>query len=111
MQQSSNAAAMGGFVILCFILGAITFVIIWLYALTDILKSKFSGNNKIIWFLLIIFLPPLGVILYFLIGRDQKLPSAEENKIIKNAMKDKPKKPEQTTESESKTGKYPLNKH
>ncbi len=110
MQQSSFAATMGGFFFLL-ILGSITFAIIWLYVLTEILKSKFSGNNKIIWFLLILFLPPLGVILYFLIGRDQRLPSAEENLIINNSMKDKSKKSEQTTEPESKTGKYPLNKH
>ena len=44
-----------------------------LLALVDILKSKFEGNNKLIWVLVVILLPILGTILYFLIGRNQKI--------------------------------------
>ncbi|MDD2501228.1 MAG: PLDc N-terminal domain-containing protein [Geobacter sp.] len=46
-------------------------IIIW--ALVDILKSEFTGNNKIVWLLLVIFIPLLGVILYWFIGRGQKI--------------------------------------
>ena len=46
-------------------------LIIW--ALVDILKSEFSGNNKIIWVLVVIFLPLLGSLLYIGIGRSQKI--------------------------------------
>jgi hypothetical protein len=35
--------------------------------------SNFPGNEKIIWVLLIIFLPFLGSVLYFLIGRGQRM--------------------------------------
>ena len=42
-------------------------------ALIDILKSEFSGNIKITWVLLILFLNLVGVILYYALGRRQKV--------------------------------------
>ncbi len=42
-------------------------------ALIDILRNEFSGNNKIIWVLVVLFGNLLGAILYFLIGINQKL--------------------------------------
>lgn len=48
--------------------------VLWLVALVDILKSDFKdGLTKIIWLALVVFLPFLGSILYFFIGRDQKI--------------------------------------
>ena len=44
-----------------------------LLALISALMSDFSGNDKIIWALLIIFLPFLGSVLYFLIGRNNRI--------------------------------------
>lgn len=41
-------------------------------ALISALMNTFRGNDKIIWILLIIFLPFLGSVLYFLIGRNQR---------------------------------------
>jgi hypothetical protein len=46
---------------------------IYIFVLVDILKSEFRGYNKIIWILLVFFLPALGTILYLLIGRKQKV--------------------------------------
>lgn len=43
-----------------------------LLALISALTSEFPGNEKILWVLLIIFLPFLGSLLYFIIGRDQR---------------------------------------
>lgn len=43
-----------------------------LLALISALMNTFQGNEKIIWILLIIFLPFLGSVLYFLIGRSQR---------------------------------------
>jgi hypothetical protein len=48
-------------------------MIIPLIALIDILRSEFSGNNKLIWVLVVLFFPLIGTILYFLIGRGQKV--------------------------------------
>ena len=42
-------------------------------ALVDILKSEFTGNNKIVWVLVVLFANFFGAILYFLIGRKQKI--------------------------------------
>lgn len=42
-------------------------------ALIDILRSEFTGNNKIIWVLVVLFTNFFGAILYFIIGRKQKI--------------------------------------
>ena len=44
-----------------------------LIALIDILKSKFNGNDKIVWLLVVLFLNLFGAVLYFAIGRKQRL--------------------------------------
>jgi hypothetical protein len=57
---------------------AVFIFVIW--TLIDLLRSEFTGNNKIIWLLTIILLPPLGSILYVFIGREQKIqPDKKEN--------------------------------
>ncbi len=45
----------------------------WLFCLYDILKSKFKANEKLIWTLVVIFIPFLGSIFYLAIGRQHKL--------------------------------------
>jgi hypothetical protein len=54
------------FIILCVCL-------LWIIALADILRSEFKGNDKVVWVVVVIFFPFLGSILYFLIGRSQKI--------------------------------------
>ncbi|MBI9039950.1 PLD nuclease N-terminal domain-containing protein [Lutibacter sp.] len=54
-----------------FLLGIIPTII----ALIDILKNEFEGNNKIVWVLVVLFLNLIGAILYFVIGRNQKIKS------------------------------------
>ncbi|MDF1576724.1 MAG: PLDc N-terminal domain-containing protein [Bacteroidales bacterium] len=44
-----------------------------LLALISALMNDFPGNEKIIWVLIILFLPFLGSVLYFLIGRNQRM--------------------------------------
>ncbi|WP_253406471.1 PLD nuclease N-terminal domain-containing protein [Pontibacter sp. HSC-36F09] len=42
--------------------------------MVDLLTSEFENSiNKLIWVLVIVFLPVLGAILYLLIGRKQKI--------------------------------------
>ena len=48
-------------------------LLIPLIALIDILRNEFTGYNKIVWVLVIFFLNIFGAILYFLIGRKQKI--------------------------------------
>jgi heme/copper-type cytochrome/quinol oxidase subunit 4 len=52
---------------------AVSGIILTIIALIDILKSKFEGNNKIVWVLVVLFINLFGAILYFTIGRKQKL--------------------------------------
>ncbi|MBN1471665.1 MAG: PLDc_N domain-containing protein, partial [Syntrophaceae bacterium] len=46
---------------------------IWLIAFMDILKNDFKGNDKLIWLLVVIFVPFIGPLSYLFIGRKQKL--------------------------------------
>jgi hypothetical protein len=57
-------------IILMFILICILPTII---ALIDIVRNEFTGNNKIVWLLVVLFGNFLGAVLYFIIGRKQKL--------------------------------------
>jgi hypothetical protein len=45
----------------------------WIISIIDILKSRFEGNNKIIWLLVVTFLSIPGIILYRVIGKKQKV--------------------------------------
>lgn len=48
--------------------------VLWLWALLDIITSKFQDNlMQIIWLLVVFFLPFIGVILYLLLGRSMKM--------------------------------------
>jgi len=50
--------------------------LLWLIALVDILRHGFKGQNeKLIWLLVILFVPFFGPILYYFIGRKNKLKS------------------------------------
>lgn len=55
----------------------IALIAIWVWALIDILTSKFKEDlMQIVWLLVVFFLPFLGVILYLLIGRSMKVPQS-----------------------------------
>ena len=46
---------------------------LWLFTLIDILRSEFTGSNKVIWFLTVTFIPILGPILYIAMSRRHKI--------------------------------------
>ena len=48
-------------------------ILLPLLALISVLMNEFQGNDKIMWVLIIIFLPFLGSLLYFLIGRNRRI--------------------------------------
>ena len=58
---------------LLFLMISLAGFLLWIFALIDACKSDFNGNNKIIWILLIIFIPFLGSILYFTVGKGQRI--------------------------------------
>lgn len=48
--------------------------VLWLWALVDIITSKFQDNlMQIVWLLIVFFLPFIGVILYLLLGKSMKV--------------------------------------
>ena len=47
--------------------------ILWIIAFVNILRSDFSGNNKIVWLLAVILVPLIGSLAYFFIGRKQRI--------------------------------------
>jgi len=59
-----------------FVIPVLTIVLV-IFALVDILKSEFTGSNKLIWVIVVILLPLLGSILYFAIGTKQKITKQE----------------------------------
>lgn len=45
-------------------------LVTWVYALIDIIKDDYKNDtDKILWFLLVFFLPFLGTIAYYMIGK------------------------------------------
>lgn len=56
-----------------FIIFGIVIGLLFLFSLIDILKNNFADQNKIVWILVVVFIPILGAILYFSIGRNQKI--------------------------------------
>lgn len=57
---------------------AVLFVLgLFIKSLVDVTRSEFTGNNKIIWVLVIIFLPILGSIAYYFIGTKQRIPTSQ----------------------------------
>jgi hypothetical protein len=61
-----------GEIIILFIFGVLPFLLL-LFALIDLLRSNFKGYDKLVWALVVIFIPVIGAILYFVIGRNQKV--------------------------------------
>lgn len=46
-------------------------ILLPIFAIIDILRSRIRENDKIIWIIIIIFIPILGSILYFLLGKNR----------------------------------------
>ncbi len=59
---------------LSIILVAIAFFLIWLATIIDIIRSDFKKDvDKIVWFFFVLIIPPLGMLLYCIIGRSQRI--------------------------------------
>jgi len=61
----------GGILITLFVI--LFIFLLPLLALISALMNDFPGNEKILWVLIILFLPFLGSVLYFLIGRNKRI--------------------------------------
>lgn len=50
---------------------ALLWLIVWLVCLLNIVGSRASVTAKVVWLLLCLFMPPLGLVLWFLFGPRQ----------------------------------------
>ncbi|UNY99552.1 PLDc N-terminal domain-containing protein [Zhouia spongiae] len=57
----------------------VIFIIPLIIAVVDIVRNNFEGSGKIVWLLVVLLLNPVGVVLYFLIGRKQRVAISNEN--------------------------------
>ena len=49
-------------------------ILIYAYTIYDVVTSRFSNSNdRLIWILVVILLPILGTILWFLVGRNKRI--------------------------------------
>lgn len=65
-------------IIVLFVFG-IGMVGIYLYALIEAASSEFENSTeKLLWILLMIFVPFIGTVLYMIIGRKQRLESLKD---------------------------------
>lgn len=48
-------------------------ILFWIFCMVDVLKNSFHGNDKLIWILVLLFVPIIGSFLYFFIGRKKRV--------------------------------------
>lgn len=64
----------GGIVFLIWISFTFFLFAIWVWTLVDIIKSQFrDANEKLIWVLLVAFLPFIGTLLYYVFGSKNRI--------------------------------------
>ena len=71
-QSNGGGSNGGGFLVgggIFFMILALLAFVLWIWALIDCLTSSMPTTEKLLWVLVIFFLPLLGSILYFAIGR------------------------------------------
>jgi uncharacterized membrane protein len=55
-----------------------------IWAVVDISKSEFQGNGKVVWLLVVLLAGLIGIIIYFAVGRGQKIPPIQPGMQGKN---------------------------
>ena len=63
----------GPFQIVLIIIITVFLALFPILAIIDIVRNDFKGNDKLIWVLVTLLLPFLGPLLYFIIGRKNRL--------------------------------------
>jgi ABC-type Co2+ transport system permease subunit len=48
-------------------------LLVWVYCIVDVLRHKFKNDGKVTWFLIVLFLPILGSILYLSTGKSRRI--------------------------------------
>jgi len=62
----------GGIIGLLFFAVAVVAFVFWIWMLVDCIRNpRLSGNERVIWALVVFFLYALGGLIYFLVGRNK----------------------------------------
>ncbi|MEP2281198.1 PLD nuclease N-terminal domain-containing protein [Maribacter sp.] len=48
-------------------------LLVWVFCIVDVTLHKFKNDGKITWFLIVLFLPFLGSILYLSSGKNRRI--------------------------------------
>lgn len=49
-------------------------ILVYAYTIYDVVTSKFANSNdRLVWILIVVLVPLLGTILWFLVGRNKRL--------------------------------------
>lgn len=67
-----------GFMILFFVI-MLAMLAVWIYAIVDIARAEFEGDNKMIWLLIVILVGFIGALIYFMVGRSKKITKEEKD--------------------------------
>ena len=60
--------------IILFAVLSLLLIVLWAAALWDVVRSQFvNTNDKLVWVLVVLFAPVLGMLFYFLAGRKNKI--------------------------------------
>ncbi|MBT0664709.1 PLDc N-terminal domain-containing protein [Geobacter pelophilus] len=74
---------MASFMFISFIVFIALPSVLWLYALADVIINEFQYfSTKAAWLVVLCFFPPIGTILYFLVGRSQRLTIKPVGKVV-----------------------------
>ncbi len=69
-----------------FLIIGLVILIIWIKTIIEIANSDFEGDNKLIWLLIVLLCGILGLILYYILGRQKRiLPENNSEEVIDDA--------------------------
>ena len=57
--------------VMIILFGSLLLILLPVFAIIDLIRSRLRDNDKIAWVIIIIIIPILGSILYFLIGKNR----------------------------------------
>ncbi|MCM4155166.1 PLDc N-terminal domain-containing protein [Gramella sp. AN32] len=46
---------------------------LWIYTLVDVARYEFKDNLKLLWVVVVLFIPFFGMLLYWTIGKNHKI--------------------------------------
>jgi len=61
-------------ILLLFFILPLSYFVLWLYCMIDVIRSKFKTENmKLIWIIILVFVQLIGPILYLILRKNSKL--------------------------------------